>query len=495
MKILILQSAPEDSAFDGLDPACVPEIYLRDHECMNVTLSKSTVASQLLALSREGFDVVINLCDGAWDENRVGAEVITILEKLGMPYTGADAKFYDPTRTDMKRVALAAGLSTPAWTFAYRMHEVLPNVSRSGLEYPLIVKHHNSYSSIGLTRESKVTDEAGLLQQAERMIETYGGCLIEEFVDGREFTVLVAENPDGEPITYQAVECCFPVGDDFKHFDLKWVDWEGLVWKPVTDAPLDARLRDMAKKVFSGLQGRGFGRLDVRSDPQGEVLQFLEINPNCGIFYPPNSFGSADEILAASGPRGHEEFLERLIACALRDAKAKQPLYQALYTKSRGFGLFAMRDIAEGEVVQVNEERETVLVSQQHVDKTFDSAKLADFAAYAWPLSERVFCTWHADPQKWEPINHSCDPNTWLLGLNTVARRPIAVNEELTIDYSTFCVSNASFPCSCGTKSCRGVVTGEDWLVGVDKYGSDHVSDCVRLLTARAMGDKVAIAE
>jgi len=26
------------------------------------------------------------------------------------------------------------------------------------------------------------------------------------------------------------------------------------------------------------------------------------------------------------------------------------------------------------------------------------------------------------EPEKWEPINHSCDPNTWLVGLNTYAR-------------------------------------------------------------------------
>jgi len=33
--------------------------------------------------------------------------------------------------------------------------------------------------------------------------------------------------------------------------------------------------------------------------------------------------------------------------------------------------------------------------------------------------------TWHEEPGKWEPINHSCDPNTWLHGLNTYARRDI----------------------------------------------------------------------
>lgn len=121
-------------------------------------------------------------------------------------------------------------------------------VALGGLQFPMLVKHHNSYSSIGLTRDSKVHDAAELQLQAERMIDAYGGCLIEEFVEGREFTVLVAENPSDfdSPFAYRAVECRFPAGEDFKHFDLKWHDFDGIAWVPVRDADLDARLRDMA---------------------------------------------------------------------------------------------------------------------------------------------------------------------------------------------------------------------------------------------------------
>lgn len=35
--------------------------------------------------------------------------------------------------------------------------------------------------------------------------------------------------------------------------------------------------------------------------------------------------------------------------------------------------------------------------------------------------------------------------------------------EEITIDYSTFCVDCAEFSCSCGAPSCRRVVKGDDW--------------------------------
>ncbi|KAJ1485979.1 hypothetical protein T484DRAFT_1791398 [Baffinella frigidus] len=113
MRVCVLQSCAAGSVFDGIDPECSPAPYLPGHEVVNVVLDKATVATKLTALAKEGFDVFVNLCDGAWDEDRAGAEVVDLLEKLDVPYTGADSHFYDPTRLDMKRVALAAGSGHP----------------------------------------------------------------------------------------------------------------------------------------------------------------------------------------------------------------------------------------------------------------------------------------------------------------------------------------------------------------------------------------------
>ena len=52
----------------------------------------------------------------------------------------------------------------------------------------------------------------------------------------------------------------------------------------------------------------------------------LEINPNCGVYYPPTDPGSADLCLAAD-PDGHEGFTRQLIAAALqRHARRRVPL-------------------------------------------------------------------------------------------------------------------------------------------------------------------------
>jgi hypothetical protein len=62
-------------------------------------------------------------------------------------------------------------------------------------------------------------------------------------------------------------------------------------------------------------------------------------------------------------------------------------------------------------------------------------------------------------------INHSCEPNAGLDGqVAIVALHRIQPGEEVTIDYA-MCDGSPydEFECGCGSPSCRGRVTGEDW--------------------------------
>jgi len=66
----------------------------------------------------------------------------------------------------------------------------------------------------------------------------------------------------------------------------------------------------------------------------------------------------------------------------------------------------------------------------------------------------------HAD---W--VNHSCDPNAWLVGQITLyARRDIQAGEEICFDYATSdSLPLTDFDCACGSPMCRGRFTGDDW--------------------------------
>ena len=63
-------------------------------------------------------------------------------------------------------------------------------------------------------------------------------------------------------------------------------------------------------------------------------------------------------------------------------------------------------------------------------------------------------------------MNHSCDPNIGFdRDYNFVAMKDIGAGEELLWDYA-YDESNPNFKllCQCGTKDCRGTVTGSDWV-------------------------------
>ncbi|MBI5610746.1 MAG: hypothetical protein HY902_17850 [Deltaproteobacteria bacterium] len=496
MKICVLGSSYDasDSAFKGLDPAASPARYLPEHSWHHAGIDKAKAVAQVRALIRQGFDVFVNLCDGAWDEDRAGIEVVQTLEQAGQAFTGASSAFYEPSREDQKRVCHYAEIGQPGHAMAETLADV--DTAAAALRFPLIVKHPCSYGSIGMGRDARCTTIDELRTVVARNLAAYGGALIEEFVEGREFTVLVAEPVPGDevPLTFTPVEFCFPPGETFKHFDLKWVEFDQMATRPVDDAELGRRLRDLSARMFAALGGVGYARCDLRMDSSGN-LYMLEINPNCGIFYPPGQFGSADEILAAS-PGGHRAFAEHIVATALARQARLRKAWKTQFYPQRGYGMVAARDLAEGEVVVAGEERPHYLVTRRHVERSWNPLNRRWFQQYAWPLTGSVHVMWSDRAADWQPIDHSCAPNTWLQGLDLVARRPIAAGEALTMEYATFCGPEMEpFACSCGAPGCRRQIQGSDCLnpALIHPYAG-HLSDFVaRMHSSVSLVDDIGL--
>jgi D-alanine-D-alanine ligase len=312
---LLADPFPED------DWPCDPRPFYPEALWHVEYLRKRTAVRQVKRLIEEGFDVYFNLCDGAADQNTAGIEVVQTLEAHGVAFTGATSEFYEPSREAMKAACAAERIAAPRYVLA-RTEEDVERAAET-LRFPLFVKHYSSYSSVNLSRHSRVVSPAGLRRQARKMMRRHGAALIEEYIDGVECTVLVAENPDdpAHPKTYTPLQYRFPEGETFKHSDLKWVDYNRMAVQPVGDPVLDARLRDECARFFLALRGASFGRCDLRVDRSGTPFM-LEINPNCGVFYPPSDAGSADLCLLHD-PEGHVGFTRLLIHAALRRKAAR----------------------------------------------------------------------------------------------------------------------------------------------------------------------------
>jgi len=303
--------------FPADDWPCDPRPFLPEATWFVATLWDKDCSHQVAQLVNTGkFDLFFNLCDGAADQDSPGIEVVKTLEDMCVPFTGATSNFYEPSREEMKAACAAQGIATPKWMITQDDDDV--ERAAKTLKFPLFVKHFSSYASVDLSRASKVMTPAGLRRQARKIMTRHGRALVEEFIKGTEHTVLVAENPDDpvRPKTFTPMQYRFPEGESFKHAKMKWVDYDSMSSFPVTDPDLEARLRDIAGRFFVELGGTSFGRCDIRVNGDGTPYM-LEINPNCGVYYPPTDPGSADLCLMRD-PEGHEGFTRQLVASALK---------------------------------------------------------------------------------------------------------------------------------------------------------------------------------
>ena len=140
-----------------------------------------------------------------------------------------------------------------------------------------------------------------------------------------------------------------------------------------------------------------------------------------------------------------------------RTAYLSPKLVSRPHPKKGDRGVFAIGPIAAGELLTVW--GGDVLNAEQlsHVSERE--------RAHTIQVEEGLYLTPHRPPEAADYVNHSCDPNAGLSGqIALVAMRDIVPGEEICLDYA-MCDGSPydEFDCACGTPSCRGRVTGDDW--------------------------------
>ncbi|MES0809199.1 SET domain-containing protein-lysine N-methyltransferase [Roseibium sp. SCPC15] len=126
-----------------------------------------------------------------------------------------------------------------------------------------------------------------------------------------------------------------------------------------------------------------------------------------------------------------------------------------------GKGLFALTDIAKGELL---------VVKGGHL---FDRNKRDQLSLTLGPSEIQIEDDLFIGPVTPEEregsmmhLNHSCEPNVGIRGqICFHAMRDIARGEELTFDYATGDADDWQMKCACGSFLCRGTVTGKDWQI------------------------------
>ena len=125
-----------------------------------------------------------------------------------------------------------------------------------------------------------------------------------------------------------------------------------------------------------------------------------------------------------------------------------------------GRGIFTRADISEGDILMV---WGGILFTQEDI-----RAGMALEHSYC-TIDEGVILG-HTPEQGLSVddfINHSCDPNVWMVDQITItARRDIKADEEITADLAMWWdpdEEGVAWECHCGSRLCRKVFTSRDW--------------------------------
>ena len=460
LKVCVLQPDYSTTSVDykNYDPPRNLSNLLPGASVDHIYLNKLTTYKQLKQLSKNKYDIFVNLCEGYLEWEVPSIEVIYFLELLNLPFTGPTSLLYDPPKELMKYVAYTEGVATPAFAIITQPEDLKTEIAK--LKYPLFVKPSKAGDSLGIDENSLVNNKEGLHKKVNEIIEEFGPLLIEEYVEGREFTVMLMANADESVQVFKPIEYVFSKGSHFKTYALKTSELHPERNIAVTDEKLDKQLRQAAEKIFKAFKGVGYARLDFRMNSKNELF-FLEINFTCSVFYTDGYEGSADYILKIDGT-GQQAFLQKIIAEGITRHRQKQKKYIMKGNAIAGFGICANKDIVKEEVIFKGEEKAHRIVSKKFVENNWNDTEKEIFRKYAYPLGKDVYILWDNDPAEWAPQNHSCNPNTGYNGLNVIALLDIKKDEELTLDYSSFLDENMEpFICNCGAENCRHLIEGK----------------------------------
>jgi len=239
--------------------------------------------------NKKNLDLVFNIAECFRGETRE-AQIPNILEMLNIPFTHSGSLTHSISldKTLTKIVLSYYGILTPK----YRLIKNINQLSDKDLNYPLIVKPNSEGSSIGIFNENLVYSRLNLLERVKWLQHQFKqSVLIEEFIDGREFTVSVLGNnpPKVLPIVEQNFEIFSENMPRFASYETKWFFEDNLPDATKAyhcPAPLTKNLQKkievISLKVFSILNCKDVIRIDYRMD-KNENIFLLEVNTLPGL--------------------------------------------------------------------------------------------------------------------------------------------------------------------------------------------------------------------
>jgi len=305
--------------------------------------SLNACKSVLDAIQKMGFSVGLNVCKYKEDLDRVVTRKpdLVILAVKYIPirnekniwlsdffsqhhinFTGSsrDVLEFDSNKVAAKTHLTNKGIKTAKFFLAvpgqYETEHNLP------FSFPLFIKPLDAANGNGIDDLSYVTNFADYESKVTSLYNTYNQpVLVEEYLDGREFTVAIIKNAN-QRLIVSAVEVIPPTsahGLRILGAQAKIDDSENLI--EIVDEEVKNKVKTLAIDAFYTLGARDFGRIDIKTDNHGECF-FMEANLVPGMTQGSSYFPEACNI---ANNFTYDEVIELLLVDGISRATSSIP--------------------------------------------------------------------------------------------------------------------------------------------------------------------------
>jgi D-alanine-D-alanine ligase len=201
------------------------------------------------------------------------------LDENNILYTGSNfsAHMLESNKALAKQRILDHGLRTSSYFVARRGSKILDY--GINMSFPMFVKPVDRGGGAGIDSLSVVNNIEELNYKVTQIADDYSSdSLVEEFLDGREFSVAILKKTEGNSYYIMPLELVAPkdeYGSRILSEAVKSLDTEKFL--EIKDLKIKKEVSELAESIFESLGARDYGRIDIRLDGQGKA-NFLEAN-------------------------------------------------------------------------------------------------------------------------------------------------------------------------------------------------------------------------
>ena len=277
---------PED-ALEEYDSLETVEAIAKAVEAQHHSAAKLGGGREFLKnIAEQRVDLVFNIAEGLGNYRSREAQVPSVLEMLGIPYSGSDplclAVCLEKPLT--KKLVSFSGVATPRWQVVSDSRQ-LEELEWGQFPLPAFAKPAHEGSSKGIRITSRLENTQQVKEAVARLLEYYQQpVMVEEFINGEEVTVGLIGNSPPKVVGIMRVVPRKKTDNFVYSLEVKR-NWESLLTYECPALLGKSVLQDVADsslKAFEALGCRDFARMDFRISPDGTPY-FLEVNPLPGL--------------------------------------------------------------------------------------------------------------------------------------------------------------------------------------------------------------------